>query len=128
MVDLIKGIKLANPTKILVQNAGLFLLDKTSDYINAVAIEDIASGYNFDTNEYFVKSDSEFQTRIDLVDSMYYTYQIPFLIIDFEPENNFNEQIRSRLDKAGYPYFISNIEFNGLPEKNRTDTKMKKGA
>lgn len=125
MVDLIRDIKLANPDKILVQNAGLFLLDQTSQYVNAVAIEDIASGYNFDSDEYLVKSEEAFQKRIDLLDSLYYTYQIPFLVIDFEPQNTTNQLIRSRLDKAGYPYFISNIGFNGLPIKN---TKLKKGA
>ena len=128
MVDLIRRIKLANPSKILVQNAGLFILDRTSEYVNAVAIEDIASGYNFDSDEYFVKSEEAFQKRIDLVDSMYYTYQIPFLIIDFEAQNSTNELIRSRLEKAGYPYFISNIGFSGLPIKVRKEAKLKKGA
>jgi hypothetical protein len=128
MVELIKGIKLNNPSKILIQNAGLFLLDQTSEYISAVAIEDIASGYNFDKNEYFVKSDEEFQKRIDLIDSMYYEYQIPFLIIDFEPQNNTDDLIRSRLDKAGYPYFISNIAFDGLPINTKNKPKLKKGA
>tara|TARA_R110002124_G_scaffold252177_4_gene417443 strand:- start:8931 stop:9785 length:855 start_codon:yes stop_codon:yes gene_type:complete len=128
MVELIKGIKLANPSKILIQNAGFFLLDQTSEYVNAVAIEDIASGYNFDTNEYLVKSEEEFQERLKLVDSMFYAYQIPFLIIDFEPVNTTNELLRSRLDKAGYPYFISNIGFDGLPIKPKSNTKLKKGV
>lgn len=128
MVEVIKNIKLSNPEKILVQNSGFFLLDQTSEYVNAVAVEDIASGYNFDTNEYLVKSEEEFQDRLNLIDSVYYTFQIPILIIDFEPENSSNELIRSRLEKAGYPYFISNIGFNGLPLNGKSIIKIKKGA
>lgn len=128
MVELIKNIKLSNPEKILIQNAGFFLLDQTSEYVNAVAIEDIASGYNFDTNEYLVKSEEEFQKRLNLVDSVYYAFQIPILIIDFEPENSSNEIIKSRLEKAGYPYFISNIGFDGFPLKGKSSAKIKKGT
>jgi hypothetical protein len=127
MVDLISGIRSMSQGKILVQNAGLFILDKTSEYVNAVAIEDIASGYDFDTNEYKIKSDEEFNERLNLVDSMHYQFQIPFLIIDFEPNDTKNEILYSRLRASGYPFFISNIGFDGLPNVVG-NSKLKKGA
>lgn len=125
MVELIRSIKLANPGKILIQNAGLFLLDKTSDYVNAIAVEDVASGYDFQSDQYSIKSTKEFEEKLDTIDELYYRYGIPFLIIDFaETEQDF-VKVTSRLQTTNHPYFISNIEFKGLPKKT---TKIKKGA
>lgn len=128
MVDLIKSIKISNPDKLLIQNAGLFLLDETSEFIDAIAIEDIASGYNFDTNKYQIKSKEEFEERLNLVDTMYNRYKIPFLIIDFAEEERTEVIVRSRLEKTGHSFFISNIEFKGLPKLRSVYSKIKKGA
>ncbi|MEP1150265.1 MAG: endo alpha-1,4 polygalactosaminidase [Balneola sp.] len=128
MVELIKRIKISFSDKLLIQNAGLFLLDKTHEYIDGIGIEDIASGYNFDTNEYKIKSEEAFQERLVLVDETYQRYKIPFLIIDFANDDSSKVIVKSRLENTGHAFFISNIEFNGLPSLNYTYQKMKKGA
>lgn len=78
MVELIQGIRKNNPDKVLIQNAGFFLLDQTSEYVNAVAIEGVASGYDFKENEYLLKSEKEFEERLNFIGSMYGNYGIPF--------------------------------------------------
>ena len=128
MVELIQGIRNNNPDKVLIQNAGFFLLDQTSEYVNAVAIEGVASGYDFKENEYLLKSEKEFEERLNFIGSMYGNYGIPFLIIDFAESFEKSLIVKERLTKTGYPFFISNIGFNGLPNWSKKSPKLKKGA
>lgn len=128
MVELIQGIRKNSPGKILIQNAGFFLLDQTSEFVNAVAIEDVASGYDFEGNEYLIKPEKAFEERLNLIDSMHYNFGIPFLIIDFAENYEKSLIVKERLTKTGYPFFISNIEFKGLPNWSKNSQKLKKGA
>ncbi|MFY0698648.1 MAG: endo alpha-1,4 polygalactosaminidase [Balneola sp.] len=128
MVDLISGIRSRNPDKLLIQNAGLFLLDKTAAFIDAVAIEAIASGYDFDKNEYQIKPVEEYEEKLEVIDSLHHNYKVPFLIIDFAENYGNSLLIKNRLEEAGYPFFISNIEFRGLPVLSGKSTTLKKGA
>lgn len=128
MVELISGIRSRNPGKLLIQNSGLFLLDKTAAYVDAVTIEAIASGYDFNKNEYQIKSKKQYEERLDLIDSLQNSYGIPFLIIDFAESYESFLQIKSRLEDSGFPYFINNIEFRGLPNFKGQSSKLKKGA
>ncbi|MBO6621321.1 MAG: endo alpha-1,4 polygalactosaminidase [Balneola sp.] len=128
MVELISGIRSRNPDKLLIQNAGFFLLDKTAAYVDAVTIEAVASGYDFNKNEYQIKSKKQYEERLDLIDSLHTSYGIPFLIIDFAENYENSLQIKSRLEDSGFPYFINNIEFRGLPNFKGQSSKLKKGA
>ncbi len=128
MVDLISGIRSQNPDKLLIQNAGLFLLDKTAAYIDAVTIEAVASGYDFTKNEYQIKPVEEYEERLDLINSLHSKFGTPFLIIDFAENYESSLQVKSRLEDSGYPFFISNIEFRGLPVLSGKSRTLKKGA
>lgn len=115
MLSLIQGIRERYPKKLIIQNAGLFLLDQSKSIIDAVLIEDIASGYDFVNKEYFIKDFDAYIRRLDLVKENSQKHNIPFLIVDFaETEMAINE-IKSRLDSLSFPYFISNIELSRLP-------------
>ncbi|XWN38073.1 MAG: endo alpha-1,4 polygalactosaminidase [Balneola sp.] len=128
MVELISGIRLQNPDKLLIQNAGFFLLDKTFKYIDAVATEAVASGYDFEKEEYQIKPETQFEERLKLIESLNNNYETPFLIIDFAENYKNFLQVKSRLETSGFPFFISNIEFHGLPDSIGTSPKLKKGA
>lgn len=128
MVELVKSISQRNPSTILIQNAGFFILEETSKIVTAIAVEDVASGYNFETDEYLVKSEQKFQERIEFINNLHQTYNIPFLIIDFA-ENSATEQVvAERLEKTKFPYFISNIGFKGLPSRKAKYMQIKEGV
>ncbi|RNC85453.1 MAG: hypothetical protein ED557_01375 [Balneola sp.] len=115
MVEMIREIRKRNPDLLLVQNAGLFLLEDTSEYIDGVLMEDIASGYNFEQGEYFVKDDISYHERLSLLRSYSTRFDLPFLVLDFAIEAAAINKVQSRLDTLGMPYFISNIELSTLP-------------
>ena len=120
MVDLIKEIRVHFPDKIIIQNAGLFLLEETRSSIDAVLIEDIASGYDFENQRYYIKNLEEFNERLNLVRNTAIEFNIPIFIVDFAETKADIFEVRSRLDTLNVPYFISNIQLSKLPGKAET--------
>lgn len=115
MVELIRDLRSKYPSTIIIQNAGLFLLDQTKIYVDAVLIEDIASGYNFDENEYFIKNNEEFEQRVNLILEASLENDLPFFIVDFAASSLATKEIKTRLDKLNKPYFIGDIHLSKLP-------------
>ena len=115
MVEIITGIRKRYPETTIIQNAGLFLLEETKEAIDAVLIEDIASGYDFENQKYYIKSLERFHERQDLVANTFEKYDLPVFIVDFAISEPDITEIKSRLDTLETPYFISNIQLNQLP-------------
>ncbi len=120
MVALIKEIRARHPEITIIQNAGLFLLDETHTDVDAVLIEDIASGYDFVKKSYYIKDLAQFNERKDLVISTANEYNIPVFILDFSITKPGISEIKSRLDTLGVPYFISDINLTQLPDRPST--------
>ncbi|MCA0445727.1 MAG: endo alpha-1,4 polygalactosaminidase [Bacteroidetes bacterium] len=115
MADLINSIRKQNPDAILIQNAGLFLLDQTSSSINAVAIEDIASDYQFSDQSYRYANEQEFSEKIKNITDLSEKYHKQFLLIDFSDRENLTDSLQSRLNDYPFPYFIGKISLDELP-------------
>jgi uncharacterized protein (TIGR01370 family) len=116
MGEMILEMRERYPETIIIQNAGLFLLETTRPAIDAVLIEDIASGYDFENELYLVKSQEQYQQRTEMVNSISEQYDVPFFIVDFANSELALSEVSSRLDQLGFPYFISNIQLNKLPQ------------
>lgn len=115
MVELIEGIRAQYPHKIIIQNAGLFLLDQTEDDINAFLTEALASDYDFAAREYKVRSDKEFNLRLGYLNEYIKGNGLPFFILDFAETEDQLSQIKTRLDTLKRPYYISNIGLSEIP-------------
>lgn len=125
MLSLIKEVRDRYPDKLIIQNAGLFLLEDSQNLVDAVLIEDIASGYDFDKKQYYIKNLNSYKGRIELIKTNLEKYNIPFLIVDFAEELSSIKEVRSRLDTLNVPYFISNIELSKLPvESSKVANKI----
>lgn len=119
MIQLIKEIRNRYPDITIIQNAGLFLLDETSSFIDALLIEDIASGYDFDKKEYKVKDFQSFSFRLEMLREVEKDHSIPIFIIDFAETEAGVREVKSRLDSLNFPYFISNIQLSVLPVNSK---------
>lgn len=115
MAGLIKTIREQYPDALLIQNAGLFLLDQTAGSINAIAIEDVASHYRFSDNSYHLAPDQDFSTKIKNITELSEKYQKPFLLIDFSDRKNLTDSLKTRLNDYPFPYFIGKITLDELP-------------
>lgn len=116
MYELIRDIRARYPNIVIIQNAGLFLLDRTAPFVDAFMTESLASNYNFAERAYLIRSDSVYETRLQFLQEISGKTNTPYFILEYadSPENI--TKIRSRLDTLNRPYFISNIGLNKLPE------------
>ena len=115
MLKVIEGLRQRFPESIIIQNAGLFLLNQSKAFVDAVAIEDIATLYDFEQKEYQLLSEADFKGRIDLINKHHNESGLPFLIIDFSDTEEDIRLIKQRLDPLKTPYFISTIGLDQLP-------------
>lgn len=112
MVELIRDIHTRYPGLIIIQNAGLFLLDKTHSYIDGDLIEDVASSYQFSDKSYQLSSSSSFKDKVQNIMTYKKKYHLPFFIVDYANNQQLKNKITARLDTLDIPFFIGNISLN----------------
>lgn len=83
MVKLIKSLDAVYPHAYIIQNAGLFLLDQTKDFIDAALIEDVATSYYFATGKYKLLPENKYKERVETIRSHAKKSNKDFLIVDF---------------------------------------------
>ncbi len=118
MVDIITRLRKNYPDAFIVQNAGLFLLDKTHSLIDAVLIEDVATSYNFEDQSYNLKSLDAYREKVKRIDKYASLFKKPFLIVDFSEKESLIKTVKNRLDTLPYPYFIGSIHLNNIEESS----------
>lgn len=114
MLEIIEEIRKRYPEAVIIQNAGLFLLDDTKHLIDGVLIEDIATLYNFEDESYQFRDEDEFKARVDTVSKYAALSDQPFLLVDYADTNELKEKVINRLDPLSYPYFISTIMLDDI--------------
>ena len=75
-------IKEKYPNKSFIQNAGLDLIAETTNYVDAIAIESIATDYSFKQKKYSLREKSQYETLMNRLQSIHTTYDEPILLID----------------------------------------------
>lgn len=114
MLELIRRIRRQYPQSMVVQNAGLFLLERSSRFVDAVLIEDVATMYNFQNKTYNLQHRQEYREKVKRIRELSDMTGKPFLIVDFARTEALRERARNRLDTLRFPYFIGTIELNDL--------------
>lgn len=109
MADLIVKIRQKYPNIYIMQNAGLFLLDKTHNDINGVLVEDVASYYNFSDKKYGLSSEDDYIDKINTIIEYRKKYNLPFYIVDYANTMILYKKITQRLDTLNIPYYINDI-------------------
>ncbi len=112
MAELIKDIHQRFPGMMIIQNAGLFLLNKTRPFIYGDLIEDVASAYNFNDKSYQLSSKKSYSDKVQAIMTYKNKYHLPFFIVDYANNSQLKKEITSRLDSLNIPFFIGNIGLN----------------
>lgn len=115
MVELIKEIRNEYPEIVIIQNAGLFLIEETKEHIDAFLTEALTSDYDFASGSYRVRPDDEIQDRLDYINHYVELSGKPYFIIEFAESKEQRQKIESKLDTLDRPYFITNIGLSELP-------------
>ena len=115
IIALLKKIKEKYPTKMFIQNAGLDLISESSKYINDIALESVASSYDFKTKTYNLRDKIQFEEYLNRIKSLNEKYKIPFILIEYADTSLLENQIVDRIGSANMDYFIGNIDLQNLP-------------
>lgn len=116
MVELIKEIRNEYPEIVIIQNAGLFLIEETKEHVDAFLTEALTSDYDFASGSYRVRPDNEIQDRLDYINHYVELSGKPYFIIEYAESKEQRQEIESKLDTLGRPYFITNIGLSELPK------------
>jgi hypothetical protein len=116
IVSLLKKIKEKYPKKIFIQNAGLDLVDETSKFVDAIAVESVASDYNFKDKSYKLRDKAQFEAAYNRIEQTKKTYKIPMILIEYADSKKLASQIEDRIESSKYDHFIGNIDLQSLPK------------
>ena len=116
VIQLIKKIKTDYFNHILIQNAGLELINETGQYIDSVVFESVASNYTFDDKSYKLRDEFEFDTYVNKLVSIKNQFQLPILLIEYADTIPLRNAIEKRIKPSRFDYFIGNINLQTMPK------------
>lgn len=116
LAELIRKIRKKYPDIIIIQNAGLFLLDETSNYVDAFMTESLASNYDFEKRMYEIRTYDEFKERLRILNEYSQRTNKPYFILEYTNDDSTRVAIKNQLDSLNRPYFISDIGLSRLPK------------
>jgi len=116
LVTLLRNIREKYPKNLFIQNAALDLIAETSAYVDAVAIESVASLYNFKTRKYGLRDAKQFEETMARLKTVNATHKVPVIVIEYADTKNLYNKILERIKPSGFQYFIGNIDLQHLPK------------
>jgi len=118
VIQLIKKIKATYPTKKLMQNAGLELVPETAPYISSVAIESVASHYDFENQKYQLSDEERYTNLKSAVVAMQNKSKKNVLLIEYADKPELKNTILERVADIDCSLFIGTIDLQQQPELN----------
>ncbi|MBU3681670.1 MAG: hypothetical protein FGM16_07005 [Flavobacterium sp.] len=115
LIQLIQKIKSKYPNKKLIQNAGLALVPETSKYISSIAIESVASAYDFKSQQYQLSSDEQWETLSNDVIAVQKKFKKPIILIEYADSSTLVAQIKNRTNTLDCSLFVGSIDLQKLP-------------
>jgi hypothetical protein len=115
LISFLKDVKLRFRESVLMQNAGLLILDSTNEFIDIVAVESVATDYNFEKNQYRLRDNKGFEERLNSVKTAHAETEIPFLLIEYADSIKLKKEVEKRLSKTDFPLFIGQIDLQKPP-------------
>lgn len=116
LVTLLRNIKEAHPKSLFLQNAGLDLIGETSLYVDGIVIESVATLYNFKDKKYNLRDEKQFSDTLSRLKTISTTYKIPVILIEYADTKKLYDKVIERIKPANFPYFIGQIDLQGLPK------------
>jgi uncharacterized protein (TIGR01370 family) len=116
LVTLLRNIKEKYPKNLFIQNAALDLIPETSAYVDAVAIESVASLYDFKTKKYGLRDNKQFEDTMTRLKNITSTYKVPVILIEYADTKKLQNKILDKIKPSDFQYFIGNINLQHLPK------------
>ena len=115
LVSFLSTLKQTYPDLIIMQNAGILVLESTKKYIDAIAIESIASDYNFKTETYHLREKKDYKSRLKTLEYIKKNYNIPTIAIEYAKTESLKSKIEKRFRRTGISVFTGQIDLQKVP-------------
>lgn len=115
----LKTIRRSYPSHFFMQNSGLLLINYTNNLINAIAIESIASSYNFQEKTYALREEKEFIKLMNSLEQIKKDYDLSVILIEYADEYELYQKICERLKKTDFLKFIGKIELQQITKYSK---------
>lgn len=116
MVEILRLLKEAHPNFHLMQNAGLSLIPATASYVSSVAIESVASDYNFNKEQYGMRKQREFYEKVEELQSIERQHGLPIILIEYADSKRLYNKILNQILSLEWDYFVGSVELQDLPK------------
>lgn len=116
LLKFLQVLNIVYPNIYLMQNAGVSIIKDTHPFIDSVAKESIASNYNFRQKKYQLRDEAVFQQLLKELKETYDEYQVPVVLIEYAETRKLKKDIKQRLAKTPWPFFIGKIDLQGIPD------------
>jgi uncharacterized protein (TIGR01370 family) len=118
LIAFIKNMKSKYPNHLFIQNAGLEFIDLTYPLVDAILIESVASCFDFENKTYELRSEEDFETRLNQIKTIENQYKTPVLVVEYANSQEKYTSIQDRLEPSGISYFVGTIDLQTKPNFN----------
>lgn len=115
LIELIRKIKTAFPAKKLIQNAGLELVPDTANYIHSIAIESVATNYDFTAQKYQLSDESRYNSLLASIEQIQNSFHKSILLIEYADDESLKRRVEERLSAVNCALFIGKIDLQQPP-------------
>ncbi|MDR6301595.1 endo alpha-1,4 polygalactosaminidase [Mesonia maritima] len=115
LINFLEKVKEKFPNIFLMQNAGLLIAKDTRSCIDAIAIESVATNYDFEKKAYKLRNKNEFKEQLNQLEKIHANYHIPIIFVEYAQTNKMRKEVLKRIEKTNWSYFIGQIDLQNLP-------------
>ena len=119
LISFLGEIKEKFPKSKLMQNAGLQVLPETISFLDAIAVESIATSYDFQKSRYQLREKEDFKRRLQHITAIQKKIDIPVILIEYANSQELYKKIQKRLKNSGMNLFVGEIELQSIPDYGR---------
>lgn len=118
VVAIIRALRQAYPTHLLVLNRGLFLLDDVGPDLDGLLVEGVWGRLDFASGRYIRTPDDERQRLLSALGTFRDATGGATFVIDYADTPDLRDHIRSSARRAQLPVFVSTTALSDLPPAN----------
>ena len=110
VVALIRALREAYPTHVIVMNRGLFLVDEVGEDLDGLLVEGVWSRYHHDQQAYAPAPEAEREALLDALLDFRERFGGAALVIDYADTSALRAAAEAGGRRAGIPVFVSTLD------------------
>lgn len=116
LIYLLKLLKEAFPDIYLMQNAGLSLVPASAKYVDALAIESVASDYSHAKDQYKLRKNQEFYEIVERLKKLERKHKLPVILIEYADSKKLLNKVKHQIQSLEWDYFVGTVDLQNLPK------------